>query len=157
MAVPRCIKPLSVKGSPTVTETSDGDVTRELEDEWWRWVDATLCFNGFLMVMTSQWGFISICQSGWNGFLSNEADVWGLKQSPDWFALPSFLMFATISLCFEGCFANIYLFHIFPSPSALMCVQLLLLLLLVGWMLKPSLNSNHKPTVKALSLAWGGR
>lgn len=27
-------------------------------------------------------------------------------------------MFATVSLCFEGSFANVYLFHIFLSASA---------------------------------------
>lgn len=36
--------------------------------------------------------------------------------------LPSFRMFATISLGFEGSFANIYLFHIFLSTSARVCV-----------------------------------
>ncbi len=54
-----------------------------------------------------------------------------LKHSRDCLILPSFLMFATISLSFEGSFANIYLFHIFLSASALMCVQLLPLLLLL--------------------------
>lgn len=41
--------------------------------------------------------------------------------------LPSFWMFASISLGFQGCFANIYLFHIFLAASAHMCAQLLLL------------------------------
>ena len=72
--------------------------------------------------------------------------------------LPSFRMLATISLCFEGSFANIYLFHIFRSASACMCLQWLLPPLLpLSWLLRPSLNSNHKLTVNALSLAWGGR
>lgn len=32
-------------------------------------------FNGFLMVMTSQWESISISQNEWNESLNNEADV----------------------------------------------------------------------------------
>lgn len=40
---------------------------------------------------------------------------WG---SPDALVLPSFGMFATVSLCFEGSFANVYFFHIFLSASA---------------------------------------
>lgn len=32
--------------------------------------------------------------------------------------LPPFGMFATVSLCFQGSFANVYFFHIFPPASA---------------------------------------
>lgn len=45
------------------------------------------------------------------------------KHSTDRLILPSFLMFATVSLGFEGSFANIYLFHIFLSTSSLVCVD----------------------------------
>lgn len=36
--------------------------------------------------------------------------------------LPSLGVFATVSLCFESSFANIYLFHIFLSASARKCL-----------------------------------
>lgn len=78
------------------------------------------------------------------------------KDFPHWLFLPSFLVFASISLAFQGCFADIYLFHSFPSASACLCVWLLLVLQL-DWTLNQCLNSNHIAIVKALSLAWGAR
>lgn len=67
----------------------------------------------------------------------------GQRGSPDALVLPSFGMFATVSLCFKGSFANVYFFHIFlpasvaapPAPAATTAAA--------------AAADGHQPTVEA--------